>query len=100
MRKASSRVQEVRSFTQLLLEIQKTYDAFRSKLVMYNKQYSPAHVPDLLLNTPSRLAMWCRTMQDLYLAVEDAPQVRYFPFFFILSQYCRFCCRCLFGPRC
>lgn len=31
---------------------------------------------ELLLNTPSRLAIWCRTMRDLFLQVEDDPQVR------------------------
>ncbi len=53
---------------------QKAYDAFRARLVAYNKQYTPAHVPELLLNTPSRLGIWCRTMRDLYLLVEHDPQ--------------------------
>ena len=33
------------------------YDAFRGKLVAYNRRYAPAHVPELLLNTPPRLAL-------------------------------------------
>jgi hypothetical protein len=53
---------------------QKAYDAFHARLVAYNKQYTPAHVPELLLNTPSRLGIWCRAMRDLYLLVEHDPQ--------------------------
>jgi hypothetical protein len=49
---------------------QKAYEAFHDKLVAYNKRYRPAHVPELLLNTPVRLAAWCRTMRDLYCQVE------------------------------
>jgi hypothetical protein len=76
MRKAPSRLQERASVTQNLLGIQKAYDAFHGALVAYNKQYLPAHVPELLLNTPSRLAIWCRAMRKLYLQVEDDPQIR------------------------
>ena len=76
MRRAPSRPQGRASLTQDLLGIQKAYDAFRGKLVAYNKRYSPAHVPELLLNTPSRLAIWCRSMRELFLQVEDDPQVR------------------------
>src|SRR5947209_10631954 len=54
---------------------QRAYDAFHTKLVAYNKQYAPAHVPELLLNTPLQLALWCRTMRDLYRAVEQDPQI-------------------------
>ena len=76
MRKPPSRPQGRASLTQDLLGIQKAYDAFRGKLVAYNKRYSPAHVPEVLLNTPSRLAIWCRAMRELFLQVEDDPQVR------------------------
>ena len=76
MRRAPSRPQGRASLTQDLLGIQKAYDAFRGKLVAYNKRYSPAHVPELLLNKPSRLAVWCRAMRELFLQVEDDPQVR------------------------
>jgi hypothetical protein len=48
---------------------QKAYDAFRGRLAAYNKRYKPAHVPELLLNTPRRLGAWCRAMRDLYLQV-------------------------------
>ena len=53
---------------------QKAYEAFHTKLVAYNNRYTPPHVPELLLNTPSRLGIWCRTMRDLYLKVEHDPQ--------------------------
>jgi hypothetical protein len=75
MRRTPARAQETASTTQTLLGVQKAYDAFRSQLVAYNKRYTPAHVPELLLNTPSRLALWCRRMRDLYLELEDEPQI-------------------------
>jgi hypothetical protein len=56
--------------------MQRAYDAFRAKLAEYNRRYAPAHVPELLLNTPSRLAIWCRRMQDLYLRVPQGPPPR------------------------
>ena len=36
---------------------QKAYDAFHTKLVAYNKQYRPAHVPELLLWSAPRNAV-------------------------------------------
>jgi hypothetical protein len=57
-----------------LREIQKAYDAFRSKLNAYNKLYEPVHVPELLLNTPARLGKWCRAMNEIYACVENDPQ--------------------------
>ena len=39
---------------------QKAYYAFHAKLVVYNRRYTPTHVPERLLNTPLRLALWCR----------------------------------------
>ena len=57
-----------------LLARQKAYDAFHAKLVAYNRCYTPPHVPELLLNTPVRLALWCRKMRDLYRRAEDLPQ--------------------------
>ena len=53
---------------------QKSYETFHAKLVAYNDRHTPAHVPELLLNTPSRLGAWCRRMRDLYLQVEHDPQ--------------------------
>jgi hypothetical protein len=51
---------------------QKAYDAFHAKLVGYNRRYTPTHVPELLLNTPLRLALWCRKMRDLFRQVEHS----------------------------
>ncbi|HLJ93296.1 MAG TPA: hypothetical protein VKU02_08910 [Gemmataceae bacterium] len=53
---------------------QKAYESFHAKLVAYNKKYRPAHVPELLLNTPSRLARWCQTMRSFYLRLEHDPR--------------------------
>jgi hypothetical protein len=52
---------------------QKAYDAFHAKLVAYNRRYTPPHAPELLLNTPKRLALWCRRMRDLFAQVGPAP---------------------------
>ena len=57
-----------------LRAVQNAYEGFRSRLVAYNERHTPAHVPELLLNTPLRLALWCRTMRHLYLEVEHDPQ--------------------------
>jgi hypothetical protein len=65
---------EMRATTQDLQGKQKAYEAFHAKLVAYNKRFTPAHVSELLLNTPSRLGTWCRMMRDLYLQVEHDPQ--------------------------
>ena len=55
---------------------QKAYEAFRAKLAAYNRRYTPTHVTELLLNTPPRLALWCRKMRDLYRQVGSVPQGR------------------------
>src|SRR5207253_2970491 len=55
---------------------QKAYEAFHTKLVAYNKQFPPGHVPEPSLNSPSRLGAWCRALRTLYLSVERAPQSR------------------------
>lgn len=77
LRMAPSRTAAIRSTNQDLHGMQKSYEAFRGKLAAFNKQYPPGHVPELLLNTPIRLASWCRRMRDLYRLVQDDPQVRY-----------------------
>jgi hypothetical protein len=74
LRKTPSQTAEAGAAMQNLKVKQKAYDAFRAQLVTYNKQYTPAHVPELLLNTPSRLGIWCRKMRDLFLLVEHDPQ--------------------------
>jgi hypothetical protein len=60
--------------TQDLQVNQKAYETFRIKLASYNKRYSPAHVPELLLNTPTRLGIWCGQMRDLFAQAESDPQ--------------------------
>src|SRR5256886_2310877 len=74
LRTASSKLAAVQLTTQDLQGKQKAYEAFRTKLAAYNQRFAPAHVPELLLNTPTRLGLWCRAMRDLYLRVEHAPQ--------------------------
>jgi hypothetical protein len=54
--------------------MQKAYEAFKAKLGAYNKSFLPAHVPELLLNTPVRLGRWCLVMLDLYRSIEDDPE--------------------------
>jgi hypothetical protein len=75
LRNTTSRPAGVQLTTQDLHGKQKAYDAFRAKLAGYNKRYSPSHVPELLLNTPLRLEIWCRAMRELYVRVENDPQV-------------------------
>jgi hypothetical protein len=74
LRKPLSGAPEGPSTTQDLHTKQKAYEAFRAKLLAYNKRYRPAHVPELLLNTPARLGTWCRRMRDLYLQLEHSAQ--------------------------
>jgi hypothetical protein len=74
LRRTPLRPPAVESNTQDLQGKQRAYESFHAKLVAYNKQYTPAHVPEMLLNTPPRLAKWCRTMRDLYLCVEHDPR--------------------------
>jgi hypothetical protein len=74
LRHSSSRDSRGRLTTANLLAIQNAYAAFRVKLMVYNKLYKPAHVPELLLNTPSRLSAWCRAMRNLYRQVESDSQ--------------------------
>src|SRR5262245_31068424 len=73
LRKPAPGYPDAATATKDLSARQKAYEAFRIKLVAYNKKYTPAHVPELLLNTPARLGLWCRRMRDLYLQVEHAP---------------------------
>ena len=75
LRLLPSRAREVGSSTEALQGRQKAYETFRGKLAAYNKQHTPAHVPELLLNTGSRLGAWCRRMRDLYARVEHDPRV-------------------------
>jgi hypothetical protein len=74
MRDNRARPPQATSVLQDLQSKRKAYEAFRTKLASYNKHYKPAHIPELLLNTPSRLGMWCRAMRDLYIQVESELQ--------------------------
>src|SRR5712692_702967 len=74
LRKTPLQTAEAGATTQDLHGKQKAYEAFRAQLVAYNKLYTPAHVPELLLNTPSRLGSWCRTTRNLFLQVEHNPR--------------------------
>ena len=71
LRKTPERPQGAASSTQDLAVIQKAYDSFRIKLAAYNRQYTPAHASARLLNTPPRLAAWCRAMQQVYVRIKD-----------------------------
>src|SRR5258708_473313 len=62
LRSPASRRADAQSTPGALNARQKAYDAFRAKLTAYNKRYRPAHIPELLLNTPARLGTWCRAM--------------------------------------
>jgi hypothetical protein len=55
---------------------QRAYDLFHTKLVAFNKRFTPAHVPELLLNTPLRLRIWCKKMRDLFAQVEQDARVQ------------------------
>ena len=37
-------------------------------------RFTPAHIPELLLNTSVRLATWCRAMRKLHVQIERDPQ--------------------------
>src|SRR5262249_46126754 len=68
------REQDAESALRDLQDKQKAYEVFRARMAAYNKRYQPAHVAELLLNTPARLGKWCRAMRDLYLRVEHEPR--------------------------
>ena len=57
--------------------MQKAYEAFRARLAAYNTRYPPGHTPEVLLNTPARLGLWCRRMRELFVQVEHGPGARY-----------------------
>src|SRR3954469_5766473 len=66
MRKAAGGNAETSNLRKNLEARQKAYEAFRVKLVAYNGRYRPPHVPELMLNTPHRLGIWCGKMRGLY----------------------------------
>src|SRR5690349_15677707 len=74
LRRTPSRDQTVKALTSELVKRQKAYENFHGKLAAYNRANRPAHVPELLLNNPVRLGLWCRRMRDLCRAVEHEPK--------------------------
>jgi hypothetical protein len=66
MRKAAGGDAETADLRKNLEARQKAYEAFRVKLVAYNGRYRPAHVPELMLNTATRLGGWCGKVRGLY----------------------------------
>jgi hypothetical protein len=76
LRAARARTEAVRSTTQDLHGMQQAYEAFRARLAAYNTHYPPGHIPELLLNTPGRLGLWCRRMRELLAQVEHGPRAR------------------------
>ncbi len=51
---------------------QKAYDAFRARLAAYTLKYRAAQVPEPTLNTPERVAVWCRSVRAVLLRAEPA----------------------------
>jgi len=45
---------------------QKAYEAFRVRLAAYTTRYRAAHVPEVTLNTPERVGMWCRAVRAVF----------------------------------
>ncbi|MCE9560886.1 MAG: hypothetical protein K8U57_02415 [Planctomycetes bacterium] len=45
---------------------QKAYEAFRVKLAAYTARYRAAHVPEVTLNTPERVGIWCRAVRAVF----------------------------------
>ncbi len=60
-----------------LHQIQRAHEAFFTRLVAYNKNYKPAHIPEALVNNARRLGLWCRKMQELHRRVQHDSKSRY-----------------------
>jgi hypothetical protein len=76
LRAAKSGTPRGPSATSDLHAVQMAYDAFRTQLRAYQMRFSPTHEPELLLNTPARLASWCRQVRDLHLRPGLSAQAR------------------------
>ena len=87
MRQGCTPARSTQSAPQALVKVQRAYDAFHETLVRYNKRHVPAHVPELLLNTPLRLATWCLAMRNLYAQLEHDRQV-HSPIHLVEKAYC------------
>ena len=73
---------------------QRAYEAFRARLVAYNKRYAPPHIPELPLNNPARLGPWCKKMSALFAELDDGV-----PFPANLREPLRSCHVAPFHPR-
>jgi hypothetical protein len=71
---ARSGTPRVPSVTPDLQAVQRAYDAFRAQLRAYQLRFSPTHESELLLNTPSRLGIWCRQVRDLHVRAGRAAE--------------------------
>src|SRR5437773_8000813 len=49
---------------------QKAYEAFRVVRAEYAAQYRAAEVPEMTLNTPERVAAWCRAVRAVFRRAE------------------------------
>jgi hypothetical protein len=49
-----------------LLGRQRTYEAFRSRLATYTARYKAAEMPETTLNSPERVAVWCRAVRAVF----------------------------------
>src|SRR5579859_7858978 len=50
---------------------QRAYDLFHTRLVAYNRRYTPRHIPELLINTSVRLEHWCKQLSALFATLDD-----------------------------
>jgi len=76
MRKVPGDGAEMGGLLRDLTARQKAYEAFRLKLTAYNATYKPAHIPELMLNNPARLGIWCGKMRTLYRRLENHPKAQ------------------------
>jgi hypothetical protein len=66
LRAARAGTAKVTPVTPDLLAMQRAYAAFRAQLRVYQTRFSPMQATELLLNTPARLAKWCRQVRDVH----------------------------------
>ena len=58
------------SSLQELQSYQRAYDLFHTKLLAYNRRYTPRHIPEVLINTSVRLEQWCKKLSALFATLE------------------------------
>ena len=52
---------------------QKAYEAFRVVKAEYAAQYRASEVPEMTLNTPERVAGWCKAVRAVFRRAETGP---------------------------